>query len=190
MHRKPYRSARRLLFRWLLASVSVIICLAPEKTPARDYFVHPSGANGAFLTVQSAVDAVTDQTETDRANIFIAPGKYIERVDVEKPFVTLIGQGTAPADVTISFNGMLVTVPQFVWHETVFIGGSATAFMARNLTFENSTPDRNTAPAAALISIADRAIFDNVRCLGYQDTLSREAEVKEFFETPESQAHG
>jgi pectin methylesterase-like acyl-CoA thioesterase len=181
MHRKPYRSARRLLFRWLLASVSVIICLAPEKTPARDYFVDPSGANGAFLTVQSAVDAVTGQTETDRANIFIAPGKYIERVDVEKPFVTLIGQGTVPADVTISFNGMLVTVPQFVWHETVFIGSSATAFMARNLTFENSTPDRNTAAAAALISIADRAIFDNVRCLGYQDTLLLDGMARQYF---------
>jgi hypothetical protein len=56
------------LFRWLLASVSVIICLGPEKTPARDYFVDQSGANGAFLTVQSAVDAVTGQTEMDRAN--------------------------------------------------------------------------------------------------------------------------
>jgi pectin methylesterase-like acyl-CoA thioesterase len=181
MHRKPHRSAWRLWFRWLLASVSVIICLGPEKAPARDYFVDPSGANGAFLTVQSAVDAVTGQTETDRANIFIAPGKYIERVAVEKPFVTLIGQGTAPADVTISFNGTLVTVPVFSWHETVFIGGSATAFMARNLTFENSTPDRNTAPAAALISIADRAIFDNVRCRGYQDTLFLDGMARQYF---------
>src|SRR2546423_8313737 len=162
MHRK----AHRLWFRWLLASVSVIICLGPEKTPARDYFVDLSGANGAYPTVQSAVDAVTGQTETDRANIFIAPGKYIERVAVDKPFVTFIGQGAAPADVTISFNGTLVTVPEFSWNETVFIGGSATPVMAPNLAFQNSTPDRNTAPAAALISIADRAIFDNVRCLG------------------------
>jgi pectin methylesterase-like acyl-CoA thioesterase len=181
MHRKPHRSACPLWFRWLLASVSLIICLAPEKTPARDYFVDPSGANGAFLTVQSAVDAVTGQTETDRANIFIAPGKYIERVDVEKPFVTFIGQGAAPADVTISFNGTLVTFPEFLWHETVFIGGGATAFMARNLTFENSTPDRNITAAAALISIADRAIFDNVRCLGYQDTLLVDGMARQYF---------
>jgi pectin methylesterase-like acyl-CoA thioesterase len=181
MHRQSHRSARRLGFRWLLASVSVIICLEPEKTPARDYFVDQSGANGAYPTVQSAVDAVTGQTETDRANIFIAPGKYIGRVAVEKPFVTFIGQGTAPADVTISFNGALVTVPQFSWNETAFIGGSATAFMARNLTFENSTPDRNIVAAAALISIADRAIFDNVKCLGYQDTLLVDGMARQYF---------
>ena len=150
-------------------------------TLARDYFVNPSGANGAFPTVQSAVDAVDGQTETDRANIFIAPGKYIERVAVEKPFVTFIGQGAAPADVTISFNGTPVNVPQFSWHETVFIGGSATAFMARNLTFENSTPDRNATPGVALISIADRAIFDNVRCLGYQDTLCLDGMARQYF---------
>jgi pectin methylesterase-like acyl-CoA thioesterase len=181
MHRKPHRSASRLWFRWLLASVSVIICLGPGTAPARDYFVDPSGANGAYPTVQSAVDAVTGQTETDRANIFIAPGKYIERVAVEKPFVTFIGQGAAPADVTISFNGTLVTVPVFSWHETVFLGASATAFMARNLTFENSTPDRNITAAAALISIADRAIFDNVRCLGYQDTLLVDGMARQYF---------
>ena len=150
-------------------------------TLARDYFVNPSGANGAYPTVQSAVDAVDGQTETDRANVFIAPGKYIERVAVEKPFVTFIGQGAAPADVTISFNGTPVTVPQFSWHETVLIGGSATAFMAHNLTFENSTPDRNVTPAMALISIADRAIFDNVRCLGYQDTVWVDGMARQYF---------
>ena len=181
MHRNPHRSARRLSFRWLLASVGAIVCLAPEIALARDYFVDPSGANGAFPTVQSAVDAVTGQTETDRANIFIAPGKYIERVALEKPFVTFIGQGAAPADVTISFNGTPVDVPQFSWNETVFIGSGATAFMARNLTFENSTPDHNTTPGVALISIADRAIFDNVRFLGYQDTLFLDGMARQYF---------
>jgi len=181
MHRHSHRSASRPWFRWLLAGVCVIICLGPEKAPARDYLVDPSGANGAFLTVQSAVDAVTGQTETDRANIFIAPGKYIERVAVEKPFVTFIGQGAAPADVTISFNGTQVFVPEFSWGQTVFIAGGATAFMARNLTFEDSAADRNTAPGVALIVTADRAIFDNVRCLGYQDTLFVDGMARQYF---------
>src|SRR5881394_3716313 len=101
MRRKPHRSYCLPSFRWFLTCVSVIVCLAPELTSARDYFVDPSGANGAYPTVQSAVDAVTGQTETDRANIFIAPGKYVERVAVEKPFVTFIGQGAAPAEVAI-----------------------------------------------------------------------------------------
>jgi pectin methylesterase-like acyl-CoA thioesterase len=150
-------------------------------TDARDYFVNPNGMNGAFPTVQSAVDAVTGQTETDRANIFIAPGKYIERVALEKPFVSFIGQGAAPGDVTISFNGTPVRVPAFSAHETVSIGGDATAFMARNMTFENSTPDHNVTPAMALVSLADRAIFDNVRFLGYQDTVWVDGMARQYF---------
>ena len=181
MHRQSHRSARCLLFPSLLGGLGAIVCLAPAETLARDYFVAPDGRDGAFPTVQSAVDAVDGQTETDRANIFIAPGKYVERVAVEKPFVTFIGQGAAPADVTISFDGTPVNFPEFSWRETVFLGGSATAFMARNLTFENSTPDRNTTPGAALISIADRAIFDNVRCLGYQDTLFVDGMARQYF---------
>jgi pectin methylesterase-like acyl-CoA thioesterase len=148
---------------------------------ARDYFVNSSGANGAYPSVQSAVDAVTGQTETDRANIFIAPGKYIGRVTVEKPFVTFIGQGATSANVTISFNGTPINAPAYSARETVSIGGGASAFMARNLTFENSTPDRNVTPAIALISIADRAIFDNVRCLGYQDTAWVDGMARQYF---------
>lgn len=146
---------------------------------ARDYFVDPSGANGAYPTVQSAVDAVTGQTETDRANIFIAPGKYVERVAVEKPFVTFIGWGGAPVDVTLSFNG--TPTGNGVFNETVSILASATAFMARNLTFENSTPDSSRIQALALRCDADRAVFDNVRFLGYQDTLFVWSSTRQYF---------
>ena len=148
---------------------------------ARDYFVNPSGADGAFPTVQSAVDAVSGQTEIDRANIFIAPGRYVERVLVDKPFVTFIGQGAAPADVTISFNKTFVSVPVFSWGETVAIGNNATAFMARKLTFENSTPSSSIIQALALASYADRAIFENVRVLGYQDTLLVDGLARQYF---------
>ena len=138
----------------------------------------PSGVNGAFPTVQSAVDAVVGQTETDRANIFVAPARYVERVTVDKPFVTFIGQGVAPADVNISFNSTQVYP---VLGETVSIGSSATAFMARNLTFENSTADRNVTAALAVGTFADRAIFDNVRFLGYQDTLLVDGRARQYF---------
>ena len=130
--------------------------------------------------MQSAVDAVEGQTEIDRANIFIAPAKYVERVLVDKPFVTFIGQGAAPKNVIISANGTPLSIPKYSFGETVSIGENATAFMARNLTFENSTADRNAA-ALALGSSADRAIFDNVRCLGYQDTLYVNGMARQYF---------
>ena len=53
--------------------------------------------------------------------------------------------------------------------------------MARNLTFENSTVDRNLFPALALRSAADRSIFDNVRLLGYQDTLLVDESSRQYF---------
>lgn len=143
----------------------------PGSGSGRDYFVEPSGADGAFLTVQSAVDAVEGQTEIDRANIFIAPARYVERVSVDKPFVTFIGQGSAPAEVIISSNGTPTETPVHTLNESVSIHPSATAFMARNLTFENSTPSSSSVQALALRCDADRAIFDNVRFLGCQDTL-------------------
>lgn len=168
---------RRQQFFCVLAGC-VFLSSAPNGARAGDYFVDPSGANGAFPTVQSAVDAVINQTETDRANIFIAPARYVEMVTVDKPFVTLIGQGAVPTEVVISFNRTYVfNVPG----ETVRIDSSAIAFMARNLTFENSTPDRNIIQAIAVGSYADRTIFDNVRILGYQDTLWVDARARQYF---------
>lgn len=137
--------------------------------------MNPSGAEGAFPTVQSAVDAIEGQTEIDRANIFIAPGKYVGRVSVDKPFVTFIGEGGSPADVIISFNGTQTQASSVSIHPT------ALAFMARKLTFENSTPSSSGWQALALRCDADRAIFDNIRLLGYQDTLFVGGALRQYF---------
>ena len=158
--------------------VGAIVLVVSSSARARDYFVNPSGADGAFPTVQSALDAVSGQTEMDRANIFLAPARYVERVTIDKPFVTFIGQGAAPADVTVSFNG---THSTGAWNAATLINIGATAFMARNLTFENSTPDHNATAAVALESRADRVIFDHVRCLGYQDSLLVDGMTRLYF---------
>jgi pectinesterase len=155
--------------------LGAIVFVVSEAAEGRDYFVNQSDGDGAFPTVQSAVDAVSGQTEIDRANIFIAPGKYVERVSVDKPFVTFIGEGEAPADVVISSNGIQTLAA------TVSIHPGATAFMARNLTFENSTPSSSDWQALALRCDADRAIFDNLRLLGYQDTLFVWSESRQYF---------
>lgn len=173
--------SRKRRFRSAIACIGAILLGVPGSGSGRDYFVDPSGADGAFPTVQSAVDAVEGQTEIDRANIFIAPARYVERVSVDKPFVTFIGQGSAPAEVIISFNGTPTQSPVHTLNETVAIHPSATAFMARNLTFENSTPSSSSLPALALRCDADRAIFDNVHFLGYQDTLLVWSQSRQYF---------
>jgi len=149
----------------LLEAASLLAML--NSAAAADYNVDPNDAN-AYPTVQSAVDAVSGQSEFNRANIFIAPGTYRELVTVDKPFISFIGTGASADATKISFSRAYV--PGVNYGQIVEIQDTAVAFMARNLTFENSLPDKNS-PALALRSSADRVIFDNVRVLGYQDTL-------------------
>jgi hypothetical protein len=163
---------------WALFRVAVLL-IAVSPARATDYYVDP-GAPGAYARVQSALDAVANQSEFNRANIFIAPGIYQEIVTVSKPYVSLIGEGNSPEATRITFAR---TVPgdMVSFGQVVEIQSSATAFMARNLTFENSTADKNVAAALALRSSADRAIFDNVRVLGYQDTLLVDESSRQYF---------
>lgn len=166
---------------YLLSSIGVAALVFSAEAAAENYYVDPSGANGAFTTVQAAVDAVTGETELNRANIFIAPGDYHELLTITKPYVSLIGTGASADAVTIEFAQTVMTSPVFEWGATVFVNSDATAFMARNLTFENSTPDHNVIQALALESSADRAIFDHVQFLGYQDTLLMDNSSRQYF---------
>ena len=181
MSRHSLRRPWQRRYRSGLLCFCVMVLGAPGSGHGRDYFVDPSRPNDAFPTVQSAVDAVTGQTEIDRANIFIAPGKYLERVSVDKPFVTFLGQGATPANVTISSNGTPTQTPVSSYNETVTIHSSATAFMARNLTFENSTPHSSRHQGVALACHTDRAIFDGARFVGYQDTLFVWSTRRQYF---------
>lgn len=172
------RGPRKVDATWLLQVAALLAAL--HSASAADYYVDPGDAS-AYVTVQDAVDAVTGQSEFDRANIFIAPGAYHELVTVSKPFISFIGTGDSPEATKITFSRAATTSGPFTWGQVVEIQSGATAFMARNLTFENSTPDRNLAAALAMRSAADRTIFDNVRFLGYQDTLLVDEMSRQYF---------
>jgi hypothetical protein len=159
----------------LLQVASLLAALSSAR--ATDYYVDPNDGN-AYATVQAAVDAVAGQSEFNRANIFIAPGIYREIVTVDKPYISFIGTGSSPDATTIVFSRGLGS---FGLGQIVEIQDGATAFMARNLTFENSIPDKNLTPALAVRSAADRVIFDNVRFLGYQDTLMVDEMSRQYF---------
>jgi hypothetical protein len=143
-----------------------------------DYSVNPADPT-AYATVQDAVDAVFGQSEFDRANIFIAPGRYRELVTVNKPYLSFIGTGASPDATTITFPGLYI--PGVAYGQVVEIQDAAVAFMARNVTFENSILDKNISPGLAVRSSADRVIFDNVRILGYQDTLFVDEMSRQYF---------
>jgi pectinesterase len=163
----------------LLSQIAAVLT-ALTSIRATNYYVDPADGK-AFASVQAAVDAVKDQSEFDRANIFLAPGVYREIVVVDKPFVSFIGTGVSPEATSISFTRGIISGPPFDWGPVVEIREAATAFMARNLTLENSTLNRTRVQALALRCAADRAVFDNVHVLGYQDTLLVDAMTRQYF---------
>jgi len=172
----PFPGPSRLCQVLLLFGAASLPALL-NSAQAADYYVDPTGTN-TYPTVQSAVDAVSGQSEFDRGNIFIAPGRYHELVTVDKPYISFIGTGDSADATTITFS----RIPSgFGLGPVVDIQFGATAFMARNLTFENSLPDRNLSPGLAVSSTADRVIFDNVRVLGYQDTLFVDGMSRQYF---------
>ncbi len=99
--------------------------LALNPASATDYFVDPSGGN-AYATVQEAVDAVAGQTESRRANIFIAPGTYHEVVTVNKPYISFIGMGVTPDATTIAFASAVEFGDPFSWGSVIEIQSGAT----------------------------------------------------------------
>jgi len=90
------------------------------------------------------------------------------------------GTGSSPDQTSISFS-RAYDAGGFDYGEIVQIQETAVGFMARNLTFENSLPDKNLSPGLAVRSSADRAVFDNVRVLGYQDTLFVDGASRQYF---------
>lgn len=156
-----------------IALAGLILLLVHASVRAIDYQVDPTGAGGAYTTIQAALDAVVGQNPFNRANIRIAPGSYSEQLVVTKPYVSFIGMGSNPNDVTIVEGGP-------GWDPAVYVQGTATAFMAANMTFENQILD-NTSQGIAIRSSADKSAFQNVHFLGYQDTLLVDNNSRQYF---------
>ncbi|GIE95244.1 pectinesterase family protein [Paractinoplanes rishiriensis] len=123
---------------------------------------------GQYSTVQAAIDAVP-ANNTSRRTITIAPGTYREIVTIpaNKPFITLQGAGTAANQTLIVNNHSSAGGWGTSGSATVFVNGKD--FIAGNLTMSNDYGEGSQAVAVNVNG--DRAIFNNVRFLGAQDTL-------------------
>jgi pectin methylesterase-like acyl-CoA thioesterase len=140
------------------------------------------GPGEQFADVQAAVDAVP-ANNTVRHVIEITPGTYQKRVIVpdNKPFITLRGTGNTAADTKLTFNETASTLPnESTVHASTVV--RAKDFIAENLTFENSA-GQNAGQALAIYVRGDRAIFNNCRFLGWQDTLRSETGRHYFYDS-------
>ncbi|TWT35956.1 Exo-poly-alpha-D-galacturonosidase precursor [Posidoniimonas corsicana] len=168
---------RRAMHRpWLLTLLLLHTC---RPTDAVDLYVHPTGANGAYTSVQAAVNAAPPGSESNRTNIYIAPGVYNEtssssgNLIINKPFLSFIGQGAAPSDVVIQNDVAGLT-------GATRLESSANDFLATKITFRSTRPDGGGVGLAVRNS-ADRSAFSSVRFEGYQDTLLAENRARQYY---------
>lgn len=126
--------------------------------------------SGDYRTVQQAID----NAPATGASIRIKPGTYKEHITIDKSSIALTGLGRTPADVVLTFDLSNGTSGGTGKSASTTVTGDD--FRATNLTFENSFSKtrpltQEGSQAVALRVTGDRAIFRNVRFLGYQDTL-------------------
>jgi pectinesterase len=140
-----------------------------------------------YTKIETALnDAPADSTKAYR--ISIKNGRYYEKLTVDKPFVTMIGESLV--DTVITHDTFADTIkPDGTTHTTwgsATMTVSATDLTVENLTIENgwdypanaAKPDGDPTKAANTQAVAlrtdkasDKGFFKNVRLIGYQDTL-------------------
>nr|WP_064745720.1 pectinesterase family protein [Paenibacillus sp. UNC451MF] len=129
-----------------------------------------------FNTVQSAVNAIPT-SNTERTVIYIKAGTYTEKLTVDRPYVSLVGDGIDKTIIvygdyagTSATTGKPGHTGNTFLSQTVKVTGDN--FTAAQLTIENSSGPRSAvAQAVALSLYSDKASFESVKLKGYQDTL-------------------
>ncbi len=157
-----------------------------------NYTVAADGS-AQYKTVQAAITAATNAGGTARKFISVKAGTYREIVCVPAaaPPITLYGLNATASNTVIVFNNANLT-PKSSGSATHACASNASAttvgtvasatvtvlaanFRARNLTISNDyvegTYSGSNQSAVALAARGDKAIFENLRLLGNQDTL-------------------
>lgn len=148
----------------------------PAGPAAKADIVVAKDGSGQFTTVQEAINSLPTNATT-RKTIYIKAGEYYEKIAVNRPFVTLIGEKAETTVITyddyagkpLEGGGELGT------QNSSGFTINSTDFMAVNLTFSN--PHKNLSgsgqndQAVAVGVYNDRAAFYNCRLIGYQDTF-------------------
>ena len=163
-----------------------------------DYIVDPMAIDGVktFGTIQAAVDAAAAHgMKAGRRYIYVRPGVYREFLNVPD----------SPAPITIYGGSDDAAATRITETRDASVAGSTPAsaivkirnhgFQAKSITFENAfnkergdwiaeTDERTVQRQAVALMVdgADRVQFENVRFIGFQDTLYlRGAAARSFF---------
>ncbi len=140
-------------------------------TPAKVTVV--AKEEGDFKTVQEAIDTAPDNS-SKRHVIYIKDGEYREKLTIpeSKTNLSLVGESKEGTILVYSDNantpgpdgnplGTSKSSSLFIYADDI---------IAKNLTIQNDS-GQGTGQAVAAYVAGDRAYFENVQFLGYQDTL-------------------
>lgn len=139
----------------------------------RNLYVGYEDQSPNFATIQEAVDFVPESS-TEETIIHIAPGTYRERLEIRKPFITLLGEDAAN---TIIVFGHYAREPHedgrnYGTFRSFSVIVDTHDFTARHITFQNDAGfGYQVGQAVALYVDGDRCAFYDCQLLASQDTL-------------------
>lgn len=128
-----------------------------------------------YSTVQAAIDSVP-ASNTSRVVILVKEGSYFEHLQVNKPYVSLIGEDRDATNINYYDATESPEGGDMSKRCAIYVTSAAKGFSAENLTFENDynylgDGSKSNESADALRIDAQNTMFINVKLLGYQDTL-------------------
>lgn len=126
-----------------------------------------------FITIQAALDSLSVDNN-DEIILFIRNGIYKERITVNIPHLTFIGESLEKTILTYDLYATEILEDGYKrgTFRTYSCMIDTHDFTARNMTFENNAGSGDeVGQALALYVDGDRVVFDGCRFLGNQDTL-------------------
>lgn len=158
-----------------LAPSSVIeLASATAAIPSGAIVVDQKGS-GQYKTVQAAINSIPANNNQQKI-IYIKNGTYTEKLTITQPHVTL--QGESATGTILSYNATNASSGSTTNSASTTVKGDY--FQAKTITFRNNA-GINAGQAVAFYNNADKAIYTDVRFLGYQDTLYTPGTGRQYF---------
>jgi pectinesterase len=129
--------------------------------------------SGDFRNIQEAIDSIKEDNK-ERIIIYIRPGIYKQKLNITKPFISLIGEDAENTIITYDdcANNLLPNAEKMGTFNSYTLYVSGDDFYAENITVENAAGSgEKVGQAVALYANGDRFKMKNCRLLGCQDTL-------------------
>lgn len=160
-----------LYFSFILVLIGINSFSVVDYNSEKIYTVSKDGS-GDFKTVQAAIDAVENGFQIN-TKIYIRKGTYREKITVPASKGPISFEGENLSE-TIIVNADFASKKNTEGKEFGTTGSStififSDHFSAKNITFQNDAG--KVGQAVAVLITGDRAIFENCRFLGFQDTL-------------------